>query len=112
MSPRHTSHEIWRDHVRSVRFLLERAEIEGGRASGTFGPLQERLTGNATALVLICRRCDVDQGHHTPHEHEFAGRPPARVAYHFVWVNGVGERGEIELDASMSPIWKHDDRLR
>jgi hypothetical protein len=105
MSLQRTSREIWREHANSVTFLLERAENEGGRAGGPFGPRLEQLVGTATALRLICRRCDGDKGHHTSRDHEFDPRPAARVAYRFVWVQGSGARGEIELDASMSPIW-------
>ena len=112
MSGQRTSHEIWRQYANSVTFLVERAETEGGRASGTFGPRAEQLIGTATALRLTCRRCDGDKGHHASRDHEFDARPPARVAFKFVWVQGSGVRGEIELDAAMTPIWPPIARLR
>ncbi len=111
MSLQKTSREIWREHATSVTFLLERAEREGGRAGGAFGPRAEQLIGTATALRLICRRCDGDKGHHT-RDHEFDARPPAKVAYRFTWVQGSGARGEIELDALMAPIWQPYARPR
>jgi hypothetical protein len=107
-----TSREIWREHATSVKFLLERAETEGGRAGGSFGPRIEQLIGTATALRLTCRRCDGDKGHHTSKEHEFDPRPATRVAYTFVWVQGSGARGEIELDITKSPIWEPYTRPR
>lgn len=112
MRQRHSSREIWREYSRSVTFLLERAETEGGRASGTFGPRAEQLIGTATALRLICRRCEADKEHHPARDHEFNAPPPARVAFRFAWVHGAGDRGDIELDASMAPIWPPVERLR
>ena len=107
-----TSREIWREHARSVTYLLERADAEGGRAGGTFGPRMENLFGTAAALKLICRRCDGDKGHHNTQDHPFDPRPQSKVAYKFIWVQGSGGRGEIELDASMSPIWEPYARAR
>ena len=103
MSQRHTSREIWREYSGSVTFLLDRAETEGGRASGPFGPRVEQLIGTATALRMVCRRCEAGKDHHAARDHEFAACAVARAAYKFAWVHGAGDRGEIELDASMVP---------
>jgi hypothetical protein len=107
-----TSKEVWREHSRSVTYLLERAESEGGRASGTFGRPSDNLTGIATALALICQRCDGEKGRHATRDHEFVAPSPTRTAFLFVWVQGSWGRGEIELDASMSPLWRQVERDR
>lgn len=108
MRPGTTSHEIWREHTSSVRFLLERAETEGGRASGSFGPPNQRIIGAATALALVCRRCDVERVRHAGRDHDFVGQATPRVAYRFTWSIVTGGRGEIEFDDTLHPVWKTD----